>query len=105
MESTSAGELVAFTSVVFLGVLAIQYLLGFYQANEPRGIARLGRGWVQRWDFSPDTIGGFPLQQLALGSLLGLFLEMLMIRWVSSEIRIFAYFKNFVGSVDILRKR
>jgi Spermine/spermidine synthase domain len=34
--------------------------------------------------------------QLALVSLLSLFLEMLMIRWVSSEIRVFAYFKNFV---------
>src|SRR5689334_23764512 len=26
----------------------------------------------------------------------GLFLELLMIRWISSEISIFAYFKNFV---------
>jgi len=31
-----------------------------------------------------------------LVSFLGMFVEMLMIRWVSSEIRIFAYFKNFV---------
>ncbi len=29
-------------------------------------------------------------------SILGLFLELLMIRWISSEITIFAYFKNFV---------
>src|SRR6202012_849472 len=35
-------------------------------------------------------------RQLILISLLSLFVEMLMIRWVSSEIRIFAYFKNFV---------
>ena len=34
--------------------------------------------------------------RLALISGLSLFLEMLMIRWVSSEIRVFAYFKNFV---------
>jgi SAM-dependent methyltransferase len=41
-------------------------------------------------------LGGFSYRQLALISLLSLFVEMLMIRWVSSEIRIFAYFKNFV---------
>ncbi len=41
-------------------------------------------------------LGGFSYRRLILISLLSLFLEMLMIRWVSSEIRIFAYFKNFV---------
>jgi spermidine synthase len=40
--------------------------------------------------------GGFRYYELILISLLSLFIEMLMIRWVSSEIRIFAYFKNFV---------
>src|SRR6516162_3919265 len=39
---------------------------------------------------------GFNYRQLFLFSLLGLFFEMLMIRWLSSEIRIFAYYKNFV---------
>src|SRR5436853_5694210 len=34
--------------------------------------------------------------RLALWSLLSLFFELLMIRWISSEIRVFAYFKNFV---------
>src|SRR5262249_13086930 len=29
-------------------------------------------------------------------SVLSLFMELLMIRWISSEIRVFAYFKNFV---------
>ncbi len=38
----------------------------------------------------------FNYRQLFILSLLGLFLEMLMIRWLSSEIRIFAYYKNFV---------
>jgi SAM-dependent methyltransferase len=41
-------------------------------------------------------LGGFSYRQLVLVSFLGLFVEMLMIRWVSSEVRIFAYFKNFV---------
>src|SRR5262249_20931139 len=35
-------------------------------------------------------------RSLALWSFLSLFMELLMIRWVSSEIPIFAYFKNFV---------
>ena len=43
-----------------------------------------------------QALGGFSYRQLVLISVAGLFLEMLMIRWVSSEIRIFAYFKNFV---------
>jgi hypothetical protein len=43
-----------------------------------------------------EELGGFSYVQLVSISVLGLFLEMLMIRWVSSEIRIFAYFKNFV---------
>ena len=45
---------------------------------------------------SIQDLDGFSYRQLVLVSFLGLFLEMLMIRWVSSEIRIFAYFKNFV---------
>jgi spermidine synthase len=43
-----------------------------------------------------EKLGGFNYAQLILVSALSLFVEMLMIRWVSSEIRIFAYFKNFV---------
>jgi len=42
------------------------------------------------------NLGGFRYFELVLVSLLSLFIEMLMIRWISSEIRIFAYFKNFV---------
>lgn len=38
----------------------------------------------------------FTYSRLFLVSLLGLYFEMLMIRWLSSEIRIFAYYKNFV---------
>jgi SAM-dependent methyltransferase len=42
------------------------------------------------------ALGAFSYRQLGLVSFLSLLVEMLMIRWVSSEIRIFAYFKNFV---------
>jgi SAM-dependent methyltransferase len=41
-------------------------------------------------------LGGFTRRGLILSSVLGLYLELLLIRWISSEIRIFAYFKNFV---------
>ena len=47
-------------------------------------------------EVSVEALGGFSYRQLVLVSFLGLFVEMLMIRWVSSEVRIFAYFKNFV---------
>ncbi|HEV2174315.1 MAG TPA: hypothetical protein VGR71_12145, partial [Nitrospira sp.] len=50
----------------------------------------------RRLEFDINEVGRFSYLQLALVSLLSLFVEMLMIRWVSSEIRIFAYFKNFV---------
>src|SRR6267154_2611318 len=48
------------------------------------------------WVFSLSEIGPFSYWRLALASVLGLYLELLMIRWVSSEVRMFAYFKNFV---------
>jgi SAM-dependent methyltransferase len=47
-------------------------------------------------EIDPAELGGTGYRQLVLVSLLSLFLEMLMIRWISSEIRVFAYFKNFV---------
>ena len=49
-----------------------------------------------RLEMRVEDLGGFGWTSLVLVSVLGLFVEMLMIRWVSSEIRIFAYFKNFV---------
>jgi hypothetical protein len=42
------------------------------------------------------ALGGFRLSSLALISLTGLFLELLLIRWIASEIRVFAYFKSLV---------
>lgn len=49
-----------------------------------------------RLEIQAEDLGGFGWTQLILISVLSLFFEMLMIRWVSSQIRIFAYFKNFV---------
>jgi SAM-dependent methyltransferase len=46
--------------------------------------------------FTAADLGGFTWRGLILSSGVGLYLELLLIRWISSEIRIFAYFKNFV---------
>jgi hypothetical protein len=43
-----------------------------------------------------QDFGGFTTRGLVISSLLSLYLELLLIRWLSSEIRIFAYFKNFI---------
>src|SRR5205814_9788475 len=73
-------------------ILAVVYLVGVCHAARDGTSGR----WAQKWEFSPRDLGGFSWYRLALWSLLSLFLELLMIRWISSEIRIFAYFKNFV---------
>jgi SAM-dependent methyltransferase len=70
----------------------VYYLFGLYK----NGIT--AAGVLRRFDveFQVADLGEFSFRTLALISFLGLFLEMLMIRWVSSEIRVFAYLKNFV---------
>jgi len=75
--------------VVVVGYVIAFFLLRIY--TEDKSSAR------------PKTsIGSFELplafsyRQLFALSVLGLYFEMLMIRWLSSEIRIFAYYKNLV---------
>ncbi len=84
-----------FLTVVFVGCLLALYLLDFYRRE---GARRQFRGPLAAaaFDFELESLGGNPYVQLAWASLLGLYLELLMIRLVSSEIRIFAYLKNFV---------
>ncbi len=56
-------------------------------------------------DFSPDSPDLGPRNRtiaILLISVLGLFLEMMLIRWVSTEIRIFAYLQNTVLIVCFL---
>jgi spermidine synthase len=87
---------IAFVFVVVLSGIVSLWLFDSYR-TETRSASSLSiRRWFARWEFSPQDLGGFSYGKLALVSVLGLFLELLMIRWVSSEIRIFAYFKNFV---------
>src|SRR5213593_154902 len=92
-QTASGRELdAAFVCVMVGTILANAYVVGLFR------IARAGTStsWAGKWEFSPTDLGGFSWPQLAFWSLLSLFLELLMIRWISSEVRIFAYFKNFV---------
>jgi spermidine synthase len=82
-------------AVLFCGGMLILYLLDFYRPGGSRRGASKFLG-AHALDFEPESLGGSPYAQLAWASLLGLYLELLMIRLVSSEIRIFAYLKNFV---------
>jgi len=92
----NSGPLVAFILTVWLGTVASLVLFDLYRDQAPQAGRSAASPRFPRWDFTPQTLGGFSYRLLALASVLGLFLELLLIRWISSEIRIFAYFKNFV---------
>ncbi len=89
------GLIAAFGSVVVGLILANAYVVSLFHSKRSGDTGDLAR-WNEKWEFSAQALGGFSWWQLALWSLLSLFFELLMIRWISSEIRIFAYFKNFV---------
>src|SRR5436190_12914873 len=82
----------AFAFIVVGTIVANAYVVGLFHAGKAGTSSR----WAAKWEFSPRDLGGFSWLHLAFWSLLSLFLELLMIRWISSEIRVFAYFKNFV---------
>ena len=82
----------SFVSLTLLFLVSALAVVVVYRVFPRRGSART----ASRLEVSPQDLGAFTYRQLILVSVLSLFLEMLMIRWVSSEIRIFAYFKNFV---------
>ncbi len=86
----------AFFFVVTLSGIVSLWLFDYYRAESRALPSTAPHRWIARWEFSAEELGGFSIGKLALVSVLGLFLELLMIRWVSSEVRIFAYFKNFV---------
>jgi spermidine synthase len=88
--------MLAFICLAVVLVFANVYLFMLYRIRPGDGRARR-TVWAPSWsDFDPQHLGGFSYWQLALVSVTALFLELLMIRWISSEIRVFAYFKNFV---------
>jgi SAM-dependent methyltransferase len=80
---------IALLTLLVSGSLLLLWLFRQYRSQAPDS-AR------SAWDFTPRDWGGFSYIGLALASFFALFLELLMIRWVSAEIPIFAYFKNFV---------
>jgi hypothetical protein len=82
----------SFISLSLIFLVSALAVVVVYRVFPRRASART----ASRLEVSPQDLGSFSYRQLILVSVLSLFLEMLMIRWVSSEIRIFAYFKNFV---------
>jgi spermidine synthase len=70
----------------------VYWLFGLYRIQ-----AESKANWRRCLVITADELGdGFSYRSLALVSILSLFLEMMMIRWIASEIRVFAYFKNLV---------
>lgn len=96
MELQVLEKYVALALVVGFGGWVSLYLFDLYRPNQNKAKPQGRSQQAQWWDFSVADLGGFSYAKLALVSTLGLFLEMMLIRWISSEIRIFAYFKNFV---------
>ena len=79
----------ALIAAVWLGVFTTLVLFRIYRpaGTQPK--------WLAALELPAEAIGQSSWQLLLI-SALGLFLELLMIRWISSELTIFAYFKNFV---------
>jgi len=71
------------------GVLLAYRLARLYRPDS----ATSAKGWLE---VDPVELRAADYGRLALISGLSLFLELLMIRWITSEIAVFAYFKNFV---------
>ncbi len=77
----------------FLLMGAAYWSLGLLPVPRPAGLSAL----MDRWGgLEVERDSRSSLRDLLLISAAGLFLELLLVRWVSSEIRIFAYFKNMV---------
>lgn len=83
--------ILAFVIVVWAGLFANLALFQIYRKAGSKPRPR----WLTALELPDDIITGSSWQLLVI-SAAGLFIELLMIRWVSSEITIFAYFKNFV---------
>jgi hypothetical protein len=79
-------------ALLVLGLLiyAAYWLLGM--ARWPASKWRVAL--QDRLSVEPQALGGFGFTSLAGISLASLFLELLLVRWIASEIRVFAYFKS-----------
>jgi hypothetical protein len=84
----------SFSSLVFLFLVSVVAVLIVHQTFKR---LRTAASNPLPHEVRIEEFGGFGYRQLVLISLLNLFVEMMMIRGgVSSEVRIFAYFKTFV---------
>jgi spermidine synthase len=95
-ELSHLSSYIAFLLILAAGGLMSFLALGFYRQEEQNSPGVPRYYWTARWDFSLQSLGKFSYFRLILVSALGLFLELLMIRWISAEIRVFAYLKNYV---------
>src|SRR5690242_15485033 len=82
--------IIALISLVWVGLFVG---LGLSHIYKPEKKAK--PAWLTALELPTDALSG-SWRELLVISTAGLFLELLMIRWISSEIGIFAYFKNFV---------
>jgi spermidine synthase len=87
---------IAFCLTLFIGLVACLYTFSFYRVQPTSGWRLKLQRWTAVFDFSLASLGGFSYTGLILASILGLFLELMMIRWISSEVRIFAFLKNYI---------
>lgn len=96
MDPQVQGKYAAVAFIVGAGGWVSWYCFNLYRWQPRNKQQRETYHWARWFDLPLSDSERFSYRKLALVSVLGLFLEMLMIRWISSEIRIFAYFKNFV---------
>src|SRR5437762_6612218 len=92
----SVQQTLAFGFLLVAAMSGVFLLAAFYRQRSPTRLTRWENRIARAWEFTPASIGGFSWFQLAAASLLSLFMEMLMIRWVAAEVSAFAYFKNVV---------
>ena len=94
-QATENSIFLGFCFVAVVGVLANAYLVSVVR-SQPKELSSRVLQKARWYELDAIRTETFSMWFLALWSFLALFLELLMIRWISSEIRIFAYFKNFV---------
>jgi spermidine synthase len=87
---------IAFCFTLLISAIACFFSLSFYRQGASRSWVRAVQRVTATFEFSLEDLGGFTYRGLLLSSVLVLFLELLMIRWISSEVRIFAYLKNYM---------
>jgi SAM-dependent methyltransferase len=78
----------------FLAVLVIGFLLAGAIVYRERARFRQWLEGVTLYCFPEERVTGYSLGSLFLVSFAGLFIEVMVIRWIGTEVRIFAFFQN-----------